>query len=218
MNERIKLTVVAILALALVAVSPVAAKDREKGPKELAAEKKVYADDAAPTLLKLQKLGKQDARDAGVTEEISSQLPFATENLPPVPSQLDSAPSSLRKTQAVRRIATPISGCWRATWNRGAGTWPYTRDIYQETTWCTTIYNNVASFSGRSWPHTGYGCAPNYGPTYQRVGGGVGSSSVDIETRGGFSCNIYWYGLQVWLWMVPRYYGWGGTAMAGWGQ
>jgi hypothetical protein len=46
----------------------------------------------------------------------------------------------------------------------------------------------------------------------------VGYGSVDIETRGGFNCNIYWYGIQTWLWMVPRYYGDGRTAMAGWGD
>jgi hypothetical protein len=216
MHRRIGWLVVAILTLALFVVTAAAATDREKGPKEKAAEAKIAADHKAPQLIGYAKLGKKEARDAGVAEEIVAYLPFETQPLPLVPGRLEGAPTT-RTLQSRSRIAS-WAGCWRATWRRGGGTWPYHRDVFQETTWCTTMQNTVGAYYGRSWPHADYGCAPNYGPTYQRVGGGIGYSSVDIETRGGFACDVYWYVVQTWVWMVPRYYGNGQTAMAGWGQ
>ena len=216
MPRQIASAIVVALVTSLLVAASAGAKDREKGPKELLAEAKIGANSRAPELVDYVKLGRRDAKEAGVPEEIAAQLPLVSESLPLVPSEIEEASVS-RRLQSRKRIAS-WAGCWRATWRRGAGTWPYHRDIYQETTWCTTIYNTVGSYSGRSWPHTGYGCSPNYGPTYQRTGGGVGYSSVDIETRGGFNCNVYWYGIQTWLWMVPRYYGDGRTAMAGWGE
>ena len=216
MHGRLEWLFVVVLTVALLTVPAAAAKDREKGSKEKAAEAKIAANHTAPQLIDYMTLGKKDARDAGVAEEIVALLPFKSEALPLVPSQIESV-ATTRAAQSRKRI-TSWAGCWRATWQRGGGTWPYHRDIFQETTWCTTMQNTVGTFFGRSWPHSDYGCAPNYGPTYNRVGGGVGSSSVDIETRGGFSCNVYWYGLQTWVWMVPRFYGDGRTAMAGWGQ
>jgi hypothetical protein len=204
------------LAAALVVAGPAPAKEKEKGPRELAAERKVHAVTGEPQLIRKQKLGQADARAAGVDEAIVAELPLVTVDLPAEPDLAPAPPRTLQRM--ARRLADPISGCWRATWRYGAGTWPYHRDIYQQTTWCTTIFNRIASYSGNAWLHSDVGCSPNYGPTYQRVGGGVGSTSVDIRTDGGFNCNIYWYGLQVWLWMVPRYFGWGGTALAGAGQ
>ncbi len=209
------LFVVAPTVVALLVVPAATADDREKGPRERAAEARIAANQTAPQLIGYLALGKGDAREAGVAEEIVAHLPFKSEALPLVPSRIESTPT--RTTQSRKRI-TAWAGCWQATWRRGGGTWPYHRDVYQETTWCTTMQNTVGTFFGRSWPHSDYGCAPNYGPTYHRVGGGVGISSVDVETRGGFSCNVYWYGLQTWVWMVPRFYGDGRTAMAGWGQ
>lgn len=216
MNQRHGWLVVVILGIALLVVTAAGAKDREKGSKEKAAEAQVTASQTAPRLIDYVKLGRSDARDAGVADEIVTHLPFESVPLPLVPSQIDSV-ATTRETQSRKKIAA-WAGCWRATWQRGGGTWPYHRDVFQETTWCTTMQNTVGTYFGRSWPHSDYGCAPNYGPTYRKAGGGIGSSSVDIETRGGFVCNIYWYGLQTWVWMVPRFYGDGRTAMAGWGQ
>ena len=216
MQRHLTWIILVILSAALLLVPAAAAKEKEKGPKELAAEAKVAASPTVPRLIEYKKLGKKEAREAGVPDEIAATLPLESVDLPLVPSEVES-PAAKRAGQSRTRVAA-WAGCWRAIWQRGAGTWPFHRDIYQDTTWCTTMQNTIGTYYGRSWVHSGYGCAPNYGPTYERVGGGVGISSVDIETRAGFICNIYWYGMQTWLWMVPRYYGDGRTAMAAWGQ
>ena len=108
-------------------------------------------------------------------------------------------------------------GCWQQTWHHHAGLWPYDRHIWQQTTWCGNG-SMITSRSSVDWPGTGPACYTNWGPDTWRAGGGAGYSSVDVTTRGGFSCNVALLGnLQFWLWMTIRYYPWGGSAAAGYG-
>lgn len=108
-------------------------------------------------------------------------------------------------------------GCWQQSWHHRAGLWPYDRHIWQQTTWCGNG-SVITSRSSVGWPGTGPACNPNWGPDTWRAGGGAGSTSVDVSTRGGFGCTIASLGnLQFWLWMTIRYYPWGGSAAAGYG-
>ncbi len=112
---------------------------------------------------------------------------------------------------------TAATRCWQQTWHHQAGLWPYDRHIWQQTTWCDNG-SAITSRSSASWPGTGPACGTSWGPSTWKAGGGAGYSSVDVTTRGGFSCTIPVLGnLQYWLWMTIRYYPGGGSAVAGYG-
>ena len=195
MSPRVWLALVVAVLPGVLGVAPAAAaangKDKEKA--ELAKATAQFA----PERVSHRSLTREEAIAEGIPErDVPDESVLAASNF---------------------AVAAAGGGCWQQSWHHRAGLWPYDRHIWQQTTWCGNG-SMITSRSSVGWPGTGPACNTNWGPDTWRAGGGAGYTSVDVTTRGGFSCNVPPLGnLQFWLWMTIRYYPWGGSAAAGYG-
>lgn len=182
------------LAVVVLAIASPAAAANGKDKAELAKASVQFA----PERISHRSLSREEAIASGIPAE---EVPDA----------------SVMAARAFAAGAAAGGGCWQQSWHHRAGLWPYDRHIWQQTTWCGDG-NVITSRSSVGWPGTGPACSANWGPDTWRAGGGAGYTSVDVSTRGGFSCNVPPLGnLQFWLWMTIRYYPGGGSAAAGYG-
>lgn len=194
MSPRVWLAVVLVLA---VAVPSAAAGNANGGGKDKGGELAKASAEFAPERVSHRSLTREEAIASGLPE---ADVPDAS-------------------VLAAAAFAVPMAagGCWQQSWHHHAGLWPYDRHIWQQTTWCGDG-STITSRSSVGWPGTGPACGTSWGPSTWKAGGGAGYSSVDVTTRGGFSCNVVNLGsLSYWLWMTVRYYPWGSSAVAGYG-
>ncbi len=193
MSPRVWLAVVAVFAVAVPSAAAGNGNGKDKDRSELAKASAEFA----PERVSHRALTRQEA--------IASGLPEAD------------VPEESVMAAAAFAVSAAAGGCWQQAWHHHAGLWPYDRHIWQQTTWCGNG-STITSRSSVSWPGTGPACGTNWGPSTWKAGGGAGYSSVDVSTRGGFSCNVAFLGnMQFWLWMTVRYYPWGSSALAGYG-
>lgn len=190
MSPRVWLAVAAALLIAIPSAAAGNGKDKDRG--ELAKAMAQFA----PERVSHRAVTRDEAIESGI------------------PAQ--EVPDASVMAAGAFAVTAAAGGCWQQTWHHRAGLWPYERHIWQQTTWCGNG-STITSRSSVGWPGTGPACSTNWGPSTWKAGGGAGYSSVDVSTRGGFSCTLPIGNLQFWLWMTIRYYPWGGSALAGYG-
>ena len=82
------------------------------------------------------------------------------------------------------------SFCWRVTWLRGKGIYPYRRSIHQQTYWCSDAEMvRITARRTAQWVATAPLCKGSSDSWLEA--GGVGAWSMTMRSRGGFECGPF---------------------------
>jgi len=101
--------------------------------------------------------------------------------------------------------------CWDDTRQSYHGTWPQEQQVYLNTHWCANASGIIQTRSSYVTMHSTL-CS-SHDPYNARVGGGVGSSYVDVEGGAYFDCptGIPWVQTHWHVSVTVRYHGGGGV-------
>ena len=93
-------------------------------------------------------------------------------------------------TPSYQNYAT-LGTCYWSKWRDDKGSLFYYREVSVIVDWCGKNWR-ITSWRIRATDvRTGVSCKVVYGPTAYRTGGGIGSASVDIFAKAGFTCDMY---------------------------
>jgi hypothetical protein len=80
------------------------------------------------------------------------------------------------------------TGCASVTSHVGWGTWPYQRDLYENTYWCAVYADHITSYS--TTVTTGETLCARQNTDHFTYSGGVGYSWVTVQANASWSCPI----------------------------